>query len=145
MVELRTRNRQMRGDGTNHHEKLEHKQMWCASRFTIPNTAGTSPDPACNNTNMRSSYPNQVSCTHDFSYPHISSSSFSSSSPISLCLIHNSTIITEQKVRSSLSISPCHDHELMLSTSIHRVQYPPTTPSTDYRIHRKVFSFYSFS
>jgi hypothetical protein len=37
---------------------------------------------------------------------------FSSSSPISLFLVHNSTIIAEHKVKSSLSISACHNHEL---------------------------------
>jgi len=48
----------------------------------------------------------------------------------SLFLVHNSTIITEHKVESSLPISPWHDHELTPSTayteySIHRVQHPP--------------------
>jgi len=38
----------------------------------------------------------------------------------SLFFIHNSTIIVEHKVKSSLPISPCHDHEFTLSTvSIH--------------------------
>jgi len=37
--------------------------------------------------------------------------------PPSLFLVHNSTIIAEHKVKSSLSISPCHDHELTLSTA----------------------------
>jgi len=50
--------------------------------------------------------------------------------PISLFLVHNSTIIAEHEVKSSLSISPCHDHELTTSTayteySIHRVQHTP--------------------
>jgi len=97
--------------------------------------AGTSPDPACNYTDTRSSQPNQASRTLDFSYPLVSSTSFSSSSPIYLFLVHNSTIIAEHKVNSSLSISPCHDHELTLSTSyteysIHRVQHTPSTAST---------------
>jgi len=35
--------------------------------------------------------------------------------PPSLCLIFNSTIIAEYNVKSSLSISLCHDHELTLS------------------------------
>jgi hypothetical protein len=60
------------------------------------------------------------------SYPLVSSILFSSSAPISLFPVHNSNIITEYKVKSSLSISPCHDHELTLSTayteySIHQV------------------------
>jgi len=45
--------------------------------------------------------------------------------PSSLFLVHNSTIIAEHKVKSSLSISPCHDHELRPSTSIHRGQHTP--------------------
>jgi len=119
-----------RGDRTNHHEKLGLKRILCVSQFTIPDTAGTRPDSACNNTDMRSSQPNQASRTPEFSYPLISSTSFSSSSPISLFLIHISTIIAEHKVKLSLSISPWHDHELTLSTayteySIHRVQHPP--------------------
>ena len=136
MVELRTRKREMRGDGGNHHEKLGLKRISGGSQFTIPDTAGTSPDPACNCTETRSSQPNQASCTPDFSYPLVSSTSFSSSAPISIILIHNSTIITEHKVKSSLSISPCHHHELTPCTayteysihreySINRVQHPP--------------------
>jgi hypothetical protein len=54
---------------------------------------------------------------------------FASSSPISLFLIHNSTIIAEHKVESSFSILLCHDNELAPSIayaeySIHRVQHP---------------------
>jgi len=132
MVELRTRKRDMRGDGGNHHEKLGLNRISCASQLTVPNTAGTSPDPSCNYTDMRSSQTNQASHTLDFSYPLVTSTSFSSSSPISLFLVHNSTIIAEHKVKSSLSISPCHDHELTPSTayteySIHRVQHTPST------------------
>jgi len=55
MVELRTRKRDMRGDGGNHLEKLGVKRISCASQFTIPHAAGMSPDLVCNNTNMRSS------------------------------------------------------------------------------------------
>jgi len=106
-----------RGDRTNHHEKLGLKRISCASQFTTPDMAGTSPDPACNNTDTRSSQPNQASCTPDLSYPLVSSTSFSSSSPISLFVIHISTIIAEHKVKSSLSISPWHDHELTPSTA----------------------------
>jgi len=133
----------MRGDGGNHHERLGLKRMSCASLFTIRDTACTSPDPKCNYTDTRSFQPNQASCTPDFSYPLGSSTSFSSSSPISLLLVHNSKIITEHKVKSSLTISPCHDHELTPSTAyteyrIHRVQHTPSpaytkvqhTPST---------------
>jgi len=120
----------------NHHEKLGLKRISCASQFTIPDRAGTSPNLACNDTHTRSPQPNQASRTPDFSCPLISSTSFSSSSPLSLFLIHISTTIAEQKVKSSLSISPWHDHELTPSTayteySIHRVQHTLSTALQD--------------
>jgi len=129
MVELMTRKREVRGYGGNHHEKLGLKRISWGCQFTIPETAGTSPNLVCNYTDTRSSQPNQASRTPDFSYPLVSSTSFSSSSPISLFLVHNSTIIAEHNVKSSLSISPCYDHELVRSIayteySIHRVQHP---------------------
>ena len=37
--------------------------------------------------------------------------------PSSFNLIHYSIIATQETVKSSLSISPCHDHELILSTA----------------------------
>jgi len=135
MVELRTRKREMRGDGTNHHEKLGLRKTSCASQFTILHMAGTSADPACNYTDTRSSKPNQASHTPDFSYPLPSSTLFLFSFPITLFLVHNFTIITEHKAKSSLSISPCHDQELTPSTaytaySIHRVKHTLSTAST---------------
>jgi hypothetical protein len=141
MIDLRTRKREMRGYVGNHHEKLGLKKIPCASQLTIPDTAGKSPDPACNYTETRSLQPNQASRTRDISYPLISCTSFSSSSPISLILVHNSTIIADHKGKSSLSISPCHDHELIASIaytvySIHRVQHTPSTAYTEYSIHR---------
>ena len=127
MVELRTRKRGYRG---NHDEKLGLKRISCESESTIADTAGTSPDPACNNTDTRSSQPNQASHTPDFSYPLVSSTLFSSSSPISLCLVHNSTIVAEHNVKSSLSISTCHDHELTRSTAYTEYSIHPSTAST---------------
>jgi len=47
--------REMRGDGGSHDEKLGLKRILCASQVTNPDTAGTSPDPACNYTDTRSS------------------------------------------------------------------------------------------
>jgi hypothetical protein len=76
----------MRGDGGNHNEKLGLKKISCASQFAIPDTAGTTPDPAGINTDTRSSKPNQASRTPEFAYPLVSSISLSSSSPISLSL-----------------------------------------------------------
>jgi len=116
----------MRGDGGNHHEKLGLKRIPCASQLTIPDTAGTTPDPAGNNTDTRSSKPNQASHTPDFSYPLVSSIFV----PIFIPHLSFSIIIAEHKVKSSLSIYPCYDHELTLSTayteySVHRVQHTP--------------------
>ena len=121
------------GHETNHHEKLGLTGISCASQFAIPDTAGTSPDAACHNTDTRSSQPDQASRTPDVSYPLVSSTSFSSSSPISLVLIHISTIIAEHKVKSSLSISPWLDHELT-----------PSIAYTEYSTQR-LFVFPSFS
>jgi len=140
----------MRGYGGNHHEQLGLRRISCVSQLTIPNMAGTSPHPACNYTETRFSQPNQASRTPDFSYPLALSTLFSSSSLISLFLIHNSTIIAEHKVKSSFSISPCHVHELTPSTayteySIHRVQHRPSTAYTEYSIHPRLFVFSSFS
>jgi hypothetical protein len=67
MVELSTRKIEIRGDGGNHHEKLELEKISCASQLTIPDTAGTIPDPAGNITDTGSSKPNQASRTPDFS------------------------------------------------------------------------------
>ena len=121
MVELSTRKTEIRG-GANHH-KLGLKRIWYASQFTIPDTAGTSPDPASNDTDTMSSKPNQASRTPDFLAPLISSISLSFS-PTSL------PSLQEHKVKSSLSISPYHHHELAPSPaytecSIHRVQRTP--------------------
>jgi len=134
------RHLEMRGDSANHHEKLGIMRHSCVRQCTIPDTAGTRSDPAGNYTNTRFSQPNQASHTPDFSYPLVSSTLFSSSSPISFFVIHNSTIISEQKVKSSLSISPCHDHEVTLSTaytecSIQLVQHAPSTAYTKYSIN----------
>jgi len=103
--------------------------------------AGTTPNPVCIYPDTRSSQPNQASCTPDFLYQLVFSRLFSSSSPISLLLVHNSTIIAEHTVMPSLSISPCRDHELTPSTafteySIHQVQHTPSTAHTEYSIHR---------
>jgi len=67
MVELSTRKREIRGDRGNHHEKLGLERSSCASQLTIPDTAGTSADPAGNITDTGSSKPIQASRTPDFS------------------------------------------------------------------------------
>jgi hypothetical protein len=117
MVELKTRMRKQTEYWGNHHEKLGLKRISCASQFTIPDTAGVTHNTVCNYTDTRPSQPNQASRTADFPYPLVSSISFSYSSPISLFLVENSTITTEPKVKSSLSIAIYHDHELTVSTA----------------------------
>ena len=67
MVVLSTRNREIRGDQGNHHEKLGLEKISCASQLTIPDMAGTIPDPAGIITNTGSSKPNQATRTPDFS------------------------------------------------------------------------------
>jgi len=131
MVDLRMRKREMRGDERNHLEKPGLKRISWASQFNIPDTACTSPDLACNYTHSRSSQPSQANRTPDFPYQLVSSTSFSSSSSISLFHVHNSNIIIEHKVELSLSISPCYNHEL--------------TPSTAYTEYPTLFVFPSFS
>jgi hypothetical protein len=79
----------MSGDGGKHHKKLGLQKGSCASQWTIPETAGMRPDPACNNTDTRSSQPNQASCTPHFSYPLVTATLFLSSSCITLFLVHN--------------------------------------------------------
>jgi hypothetical protein len=69
------------------------------------------------------------------SYSIVSFISFSSLSPIPLFPVHNSTIIAEYNVQSSLYISRWHDRDLTQSTAyieynIHRVQHTPSTLST---------------
>jgi len=54
--------------------------------------------------------------------------------PPSLFLIHNSTIIAEHKVKSSLTTSLCQDHELT-----------PSTAYTQYSMQLRLSIFLSFS
>ena len=71
--------------------------------------------------------------------------------PPALFLVHNSTIIGQQDVKWSLSISPCHAHELTLCTayteySIHQhIQHMTNTASTEYSTHPRLSVFPSFS
>ena len=127
MFQLRMRMKEMREIIM---RKWDLREFHVLVNCTIPNTAGKSPNPACDNTDTRSSKPSQVIHAPDFLYPLVSAISSSSSSPISLFLIHNSTIVAEHKAKSSLCISPCHDYELTPSGSIHRVQYTPSTVYT---------------
>jgi len=67
MVELRTKQREIRGDGGNQYAKLGLERISCASQLTILDTAGMIPDPAGIITDTGSSKPNQASLTPDFS------------------------------------------------------------------------------
>ena len=73
----------MRRDGGNHHDKWGLERIVCASQCTTTDEAGATPDPACKNSNMRSSSLNQAGCIPEFSYLLISSISFPSPSLIS--------------------------------------------------------------
>jgi len=146
MVALRTRKREMRGDGGNLYEKLAIGKVAHASQLIIPDKAGARPDVQCNNINKRSSQPNCWSHTPQFSYPLVSCTSFSASS----------------QSLSSASTTQTSSHNIMLSRfilslhamimslhwvqhtqgtayieySIHRVQHTPSTAYTEYSIHR---------
>jgi len=92
-------------------------------------------------TNIRSSQLSQASWTPDLLYWLVSSTLFLSSFPISHLIIHDSTIITEHKVNSSLSITSCHDYELISTIvcteyNIHRLQHTPSTTYTEHNIQR---------
>jgi len=114
----------MRRDGGNHHEKLGLQRISCATQFTIPNSAGTSPDLVCNYTDTRSSQPNPASCTHEFSYLLISSTSFSSSSPS--CSFWSTTLPSSQNRKLS---HPSLSLYVMIM-SWHGVQHTLSTAST---------------
>jgi hypothetical protein len=68
MVELRTKKRELRGNGENHHEKLGLQKILCVSELTIPEEVGISSDPPGNIIGARSSQPNQASRSSDFLY-----------------------------------------------------------------------------
>jgi len=100
-----------------------------------------SSNPVHNHTNMRSSQPNQSCYSRNFQFPLISFTSLSAESSISVFLVNNCTIVAEDKVKSSLSISPCHNHKSTPSTvyteySIHPGQHMPSGAYTKYSIHQ---------
>jgi len=135
------RKREMRGDGGNYHDNLELKRILCMRQFNIPNRAGTSPNPACINTDMRSSQPSQACRNPNLSCLVVSCISLSSSTSISRFLVHTSAIIAEYNETACLYIPPCHDEELTptiayIKYCIHRVQHTPSTAYTEYSIHR---------
>ena len=84
IVELRTRMREMRGDGGHHLGKLGLMRNLFASKITIPDLAGITPSPHGMNIKMGNSINNLATCTPYFSYPLVSSILFPFSSLISL-------------------------------------------------------------
>jgi len=84
MVELRTREREMRRDRVNQHGKLGLDSIPITGQFTIPDTAGMTPTTAWQHTDMRYSKPGLVSPTPGFQHPLTSYTLFPSSSKISL-------------------------------------------------------------
>jgi len=135
MVELSTRKKEIWGDGGKHHEKLGLRRISCASQLTIPDTASMRPDPAPTNTIRGLPHPiRQVVplISRICSYPPHRSHLHPPSLSFSFI-----TLPSSQHTKSSHpSISPCHDHELTLSTayteySIHWVQHTPSTASTE--------------
>ena len=113
----------MRRDGANHHEKLELREF-CVRvnlpspirQVQVPIWRVITPIQGLRNSiwpvvpliSHISSYP----AHHSHLHPHLS------------LLVYNSTIIAEHNVKSSLSNSPCYEHELT-----------PSTAYTMYNIH----------
>jgi len=130
MAELRTRKREMRW---NDYKQLGLKRILCGSQFTIPDMAGTRPNLESTNNDTRSSRSNQATHTLDMSHQLVSYTTFSSFTFVTLCLVYNTIIIAEHEIMSSVSISPCHNQELTLSTAY-----------TEYSIHQRLLVFPSF-
>jgi hypothetical protein len=93
------------------------------SQLTFPNTAGTSPDPAGKNIDTRSSDRIRqvvLLISHICWYPPY----YSPLHPTSLSFLSTPLpTLQEHKVKSSLPISPCHDHELTRSAHQQNVKW----------------------
>ena len=99
--------------------------MSCGSQLTIPDTAGTSPDPAGTNTHTRSSNPIRqviLLIPHSRLYPPYRSHLHPPSLSFSSTTLPSSQ---EHKAKSSLSISPCHNHKLTPSTAYTKYSISP--------------------
>jgi len=125
----------MRGAGTNHQGKLGLKRILCGSQFTIPNTAGMSPDPACNSPRRGILNPiRQVGPLR--SHTHLHSPHCSHFYPPSLCI---SSTTLPSSLNTKLSHSSLSLHAMIISWdrvqayaeySIHRVQHTLRTATT---------------
>jgi len=139
MVELKTTKREMRGDEGNHYVKLVLREFcvqvnWPSpiQQVRVPIWRVVTPLHGLRNPirQVVALIPNIHSYPPDRLHCH----------PPSLFLVHNSTITAQYNVKSSLSISPCLDHELTLSTaytkySMHQVKHTPSTAYTKYSIY----------
>ena len=114
----------MRADWGNHDEKLGLERISCATRFTVPDTAGTCPDPVSNNTDSRSCEPTHPHCTADFSYPLVSSTSFSSS--FTSLSISSPTLPSSENTKLSHPSPSLH----AIIMRWHRVHHTPSRAST---------------
>jgi len=141
MVELSTRNRQIRGDGGNHHEKLGLERISCGTQLTIPIRQVRVPIRRVI-TLIRGLLNPIRHIVLLISHSRLYSAYRSHLHPLSLPFLSTTLLpLEEHKVQPSLSISPCHHHELTLSAayteySIHQVQHTPSTAYTEYSIHR---------
>jgi hypothetical protein len=86
-------------DRTNYCGQVGLKKIWYVIQFTFLNMAGTDSEQKCNHTVAKASHSNLVSRTPDLSYLLVSSRLISSSFPIEVILVPNSTILTENKVK----------------------------------------------
>jgi len=130
MVELSTRKREIRGDVGNHHGKLGLREYHV--RVNWPSPIWQVRDPIRRVITPVRGLLNPIRqvvllICHSRSYPPYRSHLHPPSLSFSSTTLPSSQ---EHKVKSSLSISPCHHHESTLSASytecsIHRVQHTP--------------------
>jgi len=146
MVELRTRKREMRADGGNHHQAVGLREY--RVRVNLRSQIWQAWAPIWRLMTLIQGIPNPMRQVA----PLISHIRFnppyrSRLHPPYLFLILNSIIIAEDKVKSFLSIFPCHDHELTLCTaytkySIHRqMEHTLYIEYTEYSIHPRLSVF----
>jgi len=130
MVELSTRKREIRGDKGNHHEKLGLREFGVEVNWPSPIRRVRVPIRRVITLIRGLLNPFRqvvLLISHSRSYPAYHSHLH----PPSLSFLSTTLPLSqEHKVKSSLSISPCHHHELTLSAayteySIHRVQNTP--------------------
>jgi len=156
MLELRTRKREIRGDGGKHHEKLGHREFRVRINLPCPIQQVKVPiwqvitpiNGILNPIRHVVLLMSQSHWSHPYhSHLHPPSLSFSST------MLSSSQ---EHDAKSSLPIAPCHHHELIQSAvyteyhihqvphtrsttyieyHIHRVQHTPSTAYTEYSIH----------